>query len=484
MAARPDAGSLMQQLEQGQQTRLPKVEAVPQVMPPEMAPQSGLAVTVRHFSFSGNQLLSEERLQQAVAPWLGRPLGFGDLQNAAAAAAAAYRAAGWVVRAYLPAQEIDSGDVKIQIVEATLGEVKISSAPGVRVGADRVRGTALANQAIGQPMNADAVDRALLLISDIPGVGVRGNLAPGGHDAETDIVLDLSPQPLLSGDVALDNTGARSTGSERLALTVFANSPDNFGDQGQLNLVHTQGSDYLRAGWTAPVGYNGLRLGGNLSVMNYQVITSDLGSLGLTGNSQAVGLTLSEPLVRSREKNLYLNAEFDHKYFNNDSNSVSTSDYNVDSFTAGVNGNIAGNDNASTTASLSLTLGNLNLSGSANQAADAAGPNAAGSYGLMRYSVNHVQDLTKNVSLYVALSGQQANKNLDTSEYFYLGGANGVRAYPANEAGGAGGELINVEARYQLPRDFLLTAFYDWGQVTVNQDNGFSGAAALNQYSL
>lgn len=483
-ATRPDAGSLLQQLQQTQRSPLPQVQQAPAVMPPEMPAKPGLAVTVRHFVFAGNHLLTDARLQQALAPWRDRPLGFADLQSAAAAAAEAYRAEGWVVRAYLPQQEIDGDKVTIQIVEAVLGRVQVTAPPGVRVSPERIRATALSAQASGQALSAEAVDRALLLASDIPGINVRGSLTAGAHDSETDIVLEATPQPLFSGDVALDNTGARSTGAARLALTVSANSLAGLGDQGVANVIHSQGSNYWRAAWSQPLGYRGTRAGTSVSVLNYRVVTAPLAALGLEGDSYVAALNLSHPLVRSREKNLYLNAELDHKHFSNASNSTSTSDYRVDNLTASLSGNLAGSDNGATTASLALSVGRLNLSGSANQAADAAGPRAAGTYEVLRYSANRLVTLTGPWSMYASLTGQTASKNLDTSENFYLGGAGGVRAYPASEAGGSDGQLATLEARYQATQALSLVTFYDWGHVTVNHDNHFSGAAANNSLSL
>ncbi len=59
-----------------------------------------------------------------------------------------------------------------------------------------------------------------------------------------------------------------------------------------------------------------------------------------------------------------------------------------------------------------------------------------------------------------------------------------MRAYPSSEAGGAKGDLINLELRWHLPVGFAATGFYDYGRVTVNSDNSFTGASPLNNYSL
>ena len=94
------------------------------------------------------------------------------------------------------------------------------------------------------------------------------------------------------------------------------------------------------------------------------------------------------------------------------------------------------------------------------------------------------QQLDSSVSLYTALSGQWAQKNLDSSEKFYLGGSTGVRAYPSSEGGGSKGQLLNIELRWQLPEGLNLVGFYDHGQVTQNVNNNYSGAPELNRFSL
>jgi hemolysin activation/secretion protein len=94
------------------------------------------------------------------------------------------------------------------------------------------------------------------------------------------------------------------------------------------------------------------------------------------------------------------------------------------------------------------------------------------------------QTVSERLSLYAALSGQLSNKNLDSSEKFYLGGADGVRAYPENEGGGTEGLLANLEGRVKLPANFNAAAFVDWGSVHINKDNDFPGATTLNTDDL
>lgn len=483
---RPDAGALMQQIEQGQQQALPKAQKPSLAPQPEMQPKAGLSVTVTRFEFVGNTLLAEPVLQAAVAPWLNRPLDFNELRKAAAAAAEAYRAAGWIVRAYLPEQDIQGGVVRIRILEAVFGAVQLEGAEALHVRPDLIRDYVLAAQTPGQPLSADAIDRALLLIDDLPGVGVTGNLKAGAAEGQTDLVLVLKPMPAVSGSVSADNTGARSTGADRLAGSLAGNSLLGLADRASADLIHTEGSDYLRGGWNVPLGSRGLRAGLSYSHLQYRVISPEFAALDLKGSSSNTGLDASYPLLRGRARNVFLSLGLEHKTYDNDSGDTSISHYKIDLATVGVAANrfdSVGGGGANS-GSLQLSTGKVNLDGSANQAADAAGPRTQGSFTKVRYALSRSQVLGLNGSVTAAVNGQLASRNLDSGERLYLGGASGVRAYPANEAGGADGTLFNLDARYRLPRNFTASAFYDWGEVKVNHDNDFAGAAARNNLTL
>lgn len=483
-APHPDAGSLTQQIEQGKQMQLPQVKK-PTVMPAaDATPTHGLQVTVTRFRFVGNTRIGDDVLQKAVQPWLNRSVGFGELEKAAAAVAAAYRDAGWVVRAFLPKQEIDGGIVTIQIVEAVLGNVRIETSGKVRANQDAIRRMALAAQPAGQSVNGDAIDRSLLVIDDLPGVSVKGFLQAGKKDGETDLVLQLEPEPLLTGDVGVDNIGARSTGANRLTLSLYGNSLLNLRDLLTANAIHTEGSDYGRLGWSVPVGYGGMRVGLNHSQLGYRVIGSEFDALGLKGRSASTGTDVTYPLVRSRPKNLYVTFDYDRKTYVNDSNGVATSDYKINAASVGLSGNILDEllGGGSTWGGVMLISGQVDLGGSPNGATDASSVNTAGNFQILRYKIRRQQALLPKLTLSAGLTGQIANRNLDSSEKIYLGGASAgaVRAYPASEAGGSDGNIVNVELRYVFPYGFSLSSLYDWGRVKVNHDNNFRGAALQN----
>ena len=82
----PNAGALQQELDLQRQREAPPTPA-PSYSKPKIneAPSTLPKITVSAFNFDGNTLLSTERLQQILQPWVNRPVDFDQLQSATAA---------------------------------------------------------------------------------------------------------------------------------------------------------------------------------------------------------------------------------------------------------------------------------------------------------------------------------------------------------------------------------------------------------------
>jgi hemolysin activation/secretion protein len=486
----PNAGSLQQQIDRGRITTLPgPVAPDKQQLPATQRPMPGATVTVQQFTFTGNTLLNTEQLQRSLNAYLNRPLDFNQLQEAAFAVATAYREAGWIVRTYLPAQDVQQGSVTIQILESIFAGATVNGTPAGRVAPSQVIDILHFRLPIGAPLNARALDRGLLLMNDLPGVAVSGRLTVGQAERETGVALTLGDEPLFTGNAGLDNQGARSTGSSRLTFSGTVNSPAGLADQLQASAIHTEGSDYMRLGYSVPIGVDGWRVGASTSQLQYRLIAPEFVApvdLQGRGTSNAAGLDASYPLVRSRLRNIYLQANYETKRFDNELSGVTTTRYKSDVLSLGLSANNVDDfsGGGSTVASLTYSNGQLNLDGSPNLASDAVTTQTAGSFSKLRYSLYRHQNLSGPLSLAAALSGQVAGKNLDSSENFTLGGTGGVRAYAASEGAGADANVINLDLQWRIPNGITLSGFYDYGEVQVNHNNNFTGALTLNNYSL
>ncbi|WP_158268120.1 ShlB/FhaC/HecB family hemolysin secretion/activation protein [Limnohabitans sp. Jir61] len=446
-------------------------------------------VFVKGFNFIGNTLISSDALTQPLAAYGNRKLTFAQLKEAVDLVINTYRDAGWTVRAYLPKQEIDEGIVTIQVVEAVFGKVILPKASPDRVPTETLIRMVDAAQPAGKAMSASGIDRALLLLDDLPGIQVAGHLVEGQKHGETDLLLSVTEEPLLSGNASFDNNGSISTGTERLNLNLSVASPLRLGDALTTNFLKTQGSDYSRLAYSAPTGSEGWRTGIHTTLLNYHLLDKFAISGGY-GAAKTTGLDAAYPLLRGQQQNINLALSYDDKRFDNfiSSGPVSTYKLNVYNINLSVNQTDSWQGAGSSNASVGVSQGSVNLDGSANQPSDAGGPNTAGRYNKLNLNLSRIQTLTPSLNAFVGMAFQTANKNLDSSEKLYLSGVSGVRAYPSGEGGGSTGHTLTAELRQRLHNEFVLTGFYDYGHANAFKNNaradGTGDNAVVNSHAL
>jgi hemolysin activation/secretion protein len=466
-----DAGALLRQAEQQiKPTKSAKKRTPRKATPTAPAQATEATVQVKAFAFKGNTLLGSDALQTALISFTNRALTLAQLKEAADAISNTYREAGWTVRAYVPKQEISNGVVTLQIVEAVFGHASVQTTSLERIEASRLVGMAEALLTQGQPIHANDIDRALLMLNDLPGVSVSGNLTEGQREGETDLAIFAADDALINGNAIVDNQGSRATGTDRLSVNLNVNSPARFGDALSLNALKTQGSEYQRLGYTMPVGYSGWRAGLHASNLNYHVITPEFAALNPYGTATTRGWDASYPLVRSQLQNVNFALSYDDKKFHNTSNGTTTS-YGIKVYNATLSGNQTDpwNGGGITNASLTLTSGDKSTEDRYNK---------------LGLNLSRLQTLSDTLSGYVALSAQATHRNLDSSEKLYLGGATGVRAYPASEAGGSDGYTLTLELRRRLAYNLSVIGFYDYGWIKPNHNNNVASPANPNGYSL
>lgn len=483
----PNAGSLHQQINKALETSTTKEFTSPVIPQAEKKkPTGGPKITVNKFQFIGNSIVQSQTLSDITSHLLGRSIDFSELESAAIAVGDYYRALGYVVKTSLPPQDIKDGVVILEIVEAIFGKVMVDGPASKLVSTKRIVETIHAVQPQGAKLNSNAIDKALAHVSDLAGIQILGNFLEGTTQGQTDLVVTLKDLPVWMAEASADNTGARSTGHNRIATNLAINSPFGMGDQFTANTLSTKGSEYIRLAQTVPIGYSGLKAGVNLSHLNYRLITQDYSALMARGSADSLGLESSYPLMRTKQSNVNGVLNIDRKHYINETQGTVASDYASRLMSIGVNGSMADTRYGGGKNSFNLTRvgGTLDLSKSATQGSDASTTRTAGHFNKWRYAIARDQDLGRGMSFYSGLNGQWANKNLDSSEKFYLGGIYGVRAYPSSEAGGARGQLASFELRSRVGASSTWTGFYDFGRVLVNPNNDYSGASSLNKYAL
>ena len=92
------------------------------------------------------------------------------------------------------------------MLEGRIGKIQINLSPDAPVTEARVLGYVASLQS-GVIVEQRLLERALLLLNDLPGVVVSSTLRPGDSVGETDLVLDVTAGQMAQGTFEGDNWG-------------------------------------------------------------------------------------------------------------------------------------------------------------------------------------------------------------------------------------------------------------------------------------
>ncbi|MES2743596.1 MAG: ShlB/FhaC/HecB family hemolysin secretion/activation protein [Pseudomonadota bacterium] len=470
----PDAGRSLRDL-QPAPGQLPPRPSTSLAVPADADPQAdpGQRFPVQQVRIEGNRGIALEELTPLVAGLAGRDASLGELRQAAGRITALYRQRGFVVaRAFVPAQEMQDGVVRIAVLEGSLHATTVVN--GSIVHTPVLEGFVAAQRLEGKIIESARTDRELLLLADLPALGaVNGNLKPGREVGSSDLFITVDPGKPYEGNVALDNYGNRYTGQTRLSGSLDINSPARIGDR--LSLRGTVTDEQLLYGQVAydlPVNRNGWRAGATLSASRYD-LGQEFSELDASGRARTAGLFSTYPALRGLNANVWLRGQLDYRKLKDEVGATAADTHKTATVALlEAYGDLADPwfGGAYNTWRAGFTSGELDIDTADALAYDRAGPRAQGSYQKYELAATRLQAITPRTSVYAALAAQWAGKNLDSSEKFVLGGMYGVRAYPQGEGVGDSGYLANLELRHNVTAAVEAILFYDHGHVRFNHD--------------
>ncbi|MDT7516582.1 ShlB/FhaC/HecB family hemolysin secretion/activation protein [Rhodoferax mekongensis] len=443
--------------------------------PPMKALPAGPKVVVKSFDFTGNRELGTDSLQALATDSIGKSLSLAELEQVAQRITRHYRSKGYfVARAYIPAQEIADGWIRIQIVEGYFGKFNLTN-------------KSLANSEVIQSLlddvkkydivSLDTLERAMLIVNDTPGAQVvSAEVSPGEKIGSSDFAVETRATDPYNGYVQLDNFGSVYTGATRLGVGVQFNSPSGRGDRLSLNALTTENSGIAngRAAYSALLAPNGLR--GEISLAHTDYSLGDsYKSLDAKGTADVIDLTLTYPMRRIRAQTIETTLNIASKALEDKIASTNTvTPKKIDALTAGLNLRDEGyflGAAGMTQASIAMTFGQLSIKDATALSNDAAGADTSGGFNKITGSLSRVSLLPADFTLLTSLRFQQSlnQKNLDSSERMSVSGSSGVMGYPSGELAGSNAALVRVELSRSLPSwntDFSNSwfVFANWGQ--------------------
>jgi hemolysin activation/secretion protein len=462
---------------------------------PAVREASAVDVVVAKFTFTGNDTIPSEVLAQLVIDKLGQRLDLAGLDQVADRISRHYRTQGFTVaRAYLPPQQITEGSVTIAVTEGLYGQINLQNSS--QIDASRLSKTIAANLcagAIGSDCKGTTVqdaglERAVLILKDLPGTTATANIKPGKLVGTTDLDVAVKTIKSEAYSVGLDNYGSASTGKVRVNANADLHNLNNNGDTLSLGYATTlkRSTNTGSIAYSLPAGYSGARVGVALARGQYR-LGQGYDDTNSHGTSNSLSLYGSYPVVRSVNNSFYVrgSAEVRGMYDSVDLEGT-TIRKNATVLRAGFNGDNVDSlgGGGYTVYGATLSTGVLNTS----DAADLTGAKVGGKFSKLAYNLGRQQALSGPITLYGSLNGQLVgSRNLDGSEQMGIGGPGAVRGY-AGEAGGSQGVVGNLELRHTQPvllsdggKPVSLTSaiFVDRGWINTYKDT--TGVAAYKR---
>ena len=437
------------------------------------APPAAPTFTIQRFNVDGNSLLPQDVVDRLVAPHVGTGKDFGSVQQALEALQAEYEARGYTaVRVLVPEQELRTGQVRLQVIEARIRAVKLD---GNKFNdQDNIRASLPALRE-GQPPNSLEIARNIQLVNENPNKQASIALEAADEPGKVDVVVKVTDSDPSRVTMFLDNSGNSSTGYHRVGVgyvnsnvanrdnlftAQFITTPDNAKNVSIYGLGYRMPLYSLNAAVDLVAGHSNANSG----------VVQNLFTVSGSGSIFGARYTQILPKLDSYEHKLALG--YDYRSFRSNvtlvgggNNLVPEVETKPVSITYSGRYSPIGHD-------LSGFIGfSQNLPGGTDGGQTAFNSQRAGArsaYNVWRYGGGYTRLLEGDWLLRAALNGQYSRDKLISGEQFGMGGADSVRGFLEREAANDIGHRVSVEA--YTP---------DWGSELVPRFGGSWRARAL-----
>lgn len=290
----------------------------PRILPPEperaTGPGEERSVTLRQVRVEGAEAIPAAELRAVLDPLAGREATLAEIEEARLSVVRLYRARGLPYTAALARlAPVRAGareaDLVVTVVEGHVAEVRLDG----DIGPAARQVLRFLDPLVGQkPLSAAALERALLLVTDIPGVTATSVLRPiAGDPGALRLIVQLRRQ-VVSGFYSVDNRGYQLTGRWQHLLVGQVNALTALGERTEISALQTDGNGqtFIQASEEVFLGGSGLRLR-LYAGWGRAAPGSPLAAIGYAGETRVAGAALTYPIIRSRPLNLAVSGQFD-----------------------------------------------------------------------------------------------------------------------------------------------------------------------------
>jgi hemolysin activation/secretion protein len=440
----------------------PAQQAAPAAKAPERR------VDIDAYDVDGNTILDQEAVESAVYPFLGPQRTREDVESARKALEQAYQSRGYQsVVVEIPPQTVSNGIVKLHVVEAPIGRLRV-------VGSQYSLPSTIKSQvpafAPGTVPNIQVAQEQLNDVNRLPDRRVTPILKPGQVPGTIDVDLHVTDTLPLHASAEVNNDHSPNTDPLRTVATVHYDDLWQMGQSVSFTWLrapqNVQSGQVFSGSYLAPVWGSPW----NILAYGYQS-NSDVNTLGGTnvlGNGYTGGVRGVLQLSSFDDFAQTFSFGADYKHFLEGitfGTSGTTAIVNYIPVTATYNLNWVTPD----VSVLSQTSAELGVRGLGSSPAEYENNRAfaTGNFVHLNEDITYTQHLPFDTLGIFHFAGQLADQPLLSSEQFAAGGLTSVRGYLQSEAIGDDGLLESNELRSPSLTQYLspyldMSAIDDW----------------------
>ena len=409
------------------------------------------------------------RFSEALVPYIGQNLSTSTLGTLSHDVAEVARRLGYpFARARIEPQSMANGVLRVQLDAGTLSAVRVIGH------ANALADTILTRMLVtGQPVRRERLERAIMLVGDIPGVTVKESRYV--NQDGFGILLVTVSEDRFSAYAQIDNRGSKEVGPVRSTVIANMRGMLALGDEASIILANTPLDPsefvFVRGRYTAPVDANGAVVSASAS---YGLARpgATLKPLDVNGESLDFSALYSKPIIRSRTGSLWGTLEFQGGRSNQSLLGSPLRHDRVATLTASLNGSLRAGSTLMH-GEVRITDG-LPLPGVTKEG-DARISRIDGDarFVTLSYTAEWTVPLLNRVSLVLSSEGQVASRPLLATMEIGVGGPSYGRGYDYAERTGDDGILGSGELRLDLGR--IVPKLIDRLQVYGAVDGGYVG---------
>jgi hemolysin activation/secretion protein len=407
---------------------------------------------IQRFEVVGNTLLPATEVQRIVAPFTGKGRDFGSVQQALEALQEAYLSAGFnAVRVFIPEQDLDKGQVRLQVTEARMRSVRVENnkffdEANIRHG--------LPSLAAGQAPNTRRIGENVSLTNENPAKQVVIRLEPTDNVNQVDAVARVTDEKPARISLTLDNTGNAQTGQTRAGIGYqnanLFNTDQVFTAQYLTSPDHVKDVTIFGVGYRIPkYDWNGvIDLFAGYSDVNSGTVQ---GLFNVTGSGTIAGARYTQILPRLDAFEQKIALGMDYRAFKQNVAFVDTTqslipDITVSPVSLSYLGRMSrpGSD-LSFSVSYSQNIPGLGGTDGDQAAFDANRLGADAKYNIWRFAAAYSSLMPGDLLVRFAFNAQQTGDLLVPGEQFGMGGQDSVRGFMEREVANDYGTRFTAE---------------------------------------